>query len=71
MNFPNNTISYSTTKLEEIQNKIEKIKLEYSKLNRNCEIEVISKPNPYMITFDGYTNMKFQLSIYIRHLGVK
>ncbi|MCI1652593.1 hypothetical protein [Clostridium tyrobutyricum] len=64
MSFPNYTISYSTTKLEYTQNKIEKIKSEYNKLNRNCEIEVIFGPNHYMIIFDGYIDIKFQLSIY-------
>ena len=68
--FPNATIIYSTNKLEEIKNKIEEMKLEHKKLNRNCVIEVIPEPNPEMITFDGYTNIQFQLSIYIRHLSV-
>lgn len=69
-NFPDATIAYSTNKLEDIENKIEEMKLEHKKLNRNCVIEVIPKPNPQMITFDGYTNIQFQLSIYIRHLIV-
>lgn len=68
-NFPDATINYSTNKLEEIENKIEEMIMEHKKLNRNCEIEIIPKPNPQAITFDGYTNIPFQLSIYIRHLS--
>ncbi|AKN30158.1 hypothetical protein Ccar_04700 [Clostridium carboxidivorans P7] len=68
-NFPDATITYSTNKLEDIENKIEKMKLEHEKLNRNCEIEIVPKPNPKTIIFDENTNIPFQLSIYIRHLS--
>jgi hypothetical protein len=67
-NFPNSIITYSANKLEDIENKVEEIKLEHNKLNRDCVIEVISEPNHEMITFDGHTNISFELSIYIRHL---
>ncbi|MFL0198304.1 hypothetical protein ACJDU8_22470 [Clostridium sp. WILCCON 0269] len=68
--FPNITMVYSANKLECLEDKIKEIKLEHKKLNRNCEVKVIPKPDPQMITFDGYTNIQFQLSIYIRHLSV-
>ncbi|APM40129.1 hypothetical protein [Clostridium kluyveri] len=68
--FPNATIVYSTNRLEDLESKIKEIKFEHKRLNRNCEVEVIPKPDPGLITFDGYTNIQFQLSIYIRHLSV-
>ncbi|MEY8001044.1 hypothetical protein AB8U03_12740 [Clostridium sp. Mt-5] len=67
--FPNATIIYNTNKLKNIENKIEEIKMEHKKLNRNCEIKVISNPDPKMINFDGHTEIEFQLSIYIKHLS--
>lgn len=69
-NFPNITRVYSAKKLEDIENKIEEMRLEHERLNRNCEIEIVSQPNPQMIAFDGYTNIQFQLSLYIRHLSI-
>ena len=68
--FPNATVVYSTNKLEDLESKIEEIEFEHKRLNGNCEVEVIPKPDPRLITFDGYTNIQFQLSIYIRHLSV-
>ncbi|CAB1253927.1 hypothetical protein [Clostridium sp. HV4-5-A1G] len=68
--FPNATIVYNTSKLEDLESKIKEIRTEHKKLNRRCEVEVIPKPNPQLITFDGYTNIRFELSIYIRHLSV-
>ncbi|WP_406790366.1 hypothetical protein [Candidatus Clostridium eludens] len=68
--FPNITMGYSTNRLQNSEDKIRKIKFEHKRLNRNCEVEVIPKPDPGLITFDGYTNIPFQLSIYIRHLSV-
>jgi len=69
-NFPNSIITYSANKLENIENKVEEIKLEHEKLDRNCVIEVISEPNYEMIAFDGHTNISFEISIYIRHLRI-
>ncbi|MBV7275113.1 hypothetical protein [Clostridium thailandense] len=69
-NFPTAILPYSSNKLEDIENKIEELILEHKKLNRNCEIEIVPRPNPHLITFDGYTNIPFQLHVYIRHISI-
>ncbi|MFL0198225.1 hypothetical protein ACJDU8_22070 [Clostridium sp. WILCCON 0269] len=68
--FPNSIIGYSTNRLQHLEDEIRKVEFEHKRLNRNCEVEVIPKPDPMLITFDGYTNISFQLSIYIRRLSI-
>ena len=68
--FPNATIVFSTNKLEDLENKIKEIKSEHRRINGNCEVEVICEPSLELITFDVYTNLQFQLSVYVRYLSI-